>query len=150
VLAALGIVLNDSLTRLNALKQGISFSCNIAAAIYFVFSGEVVWPIWPLSKRPVVLALVAMPSVAVTVCGAPSLLVQVTVVPGLTVRVWGAKAKSWIVTLVPPAAEAAGVLAPVAELPHPASTITASTAAMAGTTCRVLRVPIGVSLEEEG
>jgi len=45
VLAVLGIVLNDSLTRLNALKQGISFSCNIAAAIYFLFSGEVVWPI---------------------------------------------------------------------------------------------------------
>lgn len=43
VLAVLGIVLNDSLTRLNALKQVISFSCNIAAAIYFLFSGEVVW-----------------------------------------------------------------------------------------------------------
>lgn len=43
VLAVLGIVLNDSLTRLNALKQAISFSCNIAAATYFLFSGEVVW-----------------------------------------------------------------------------------------------------------
>lgn len=37
VLAVLGIVLNDSLTRLNALKQIISFSCNIAAAIFFSF-----------------------------------------------------------------------------------------------------------------
>lgn len=43
VLAVLGLVLDDSLTRLNALKQAISFSINIAAAIFFVFSGQVVW-----------------------------------------------------------------------------------------------------------
>ncbi len=44
ILAALGLVMNDSLTRLNALKQVISFSVNLAAAIFFVFSGNVVWP----------------------------------------------------------------------------------------------------------
>lgn len=44
VLAVLGLVLDDSLTRLNALKQAISFSVNIAAAIFFLFSGQVVWP----------------------------------------------------------------------------------------------------------
>lgn len=43
VLAVLGLTLDDSLTRLNALKQGISFSVNIAAAIFFLFSGQVVW-----------------------------------------------------------------------------------------------------------
>lgn len=43
VLAALGLTLEDSLTRLNALKQAIAFSVNIAAAIYFLFSGQVVW-----------------------------------------------------------------------------------------------------------
>lgn len=43
VLASLGLFLPDSLTRLNALKQSISFSVNIAAAIYFLFSGQVVW-----------------------------------------------------------------------------------------------------------
>ncbi|MBX3010447.1 MAG: sulfite exporter TauE/SafE family protein [Caldilineaceae bacterium] len=43
VLAVLGLVLEDSLTRLNALKQAISFSVNIAAAIFFLFSGQVVW-----------------------------------------------------------------------------------------------------------
>jgi uncharacterized membrane protein YfcA len=43
VLAVLGLVLDDTLTRLNALKQAISFSVNIAAAIFFVFSGQVVW-----------------------------------------------------------------------------------------------------------
>lgn len=44
VLAVLGLVLEDSLTRLNALKQAVSFSINIAAAIFFVFSGQVLWP----------------------------------------------------------------------------------------------------------
>jgi uncharacterized membrane protein YfcA len=45
VLAVLGLVVNDSLTRLNALKQAIAFSVNITAAIFFVFSGQVVWPV---------------------------------------------------------------------------------------------------------
>jgi uncharacterized membrane protein YfcA len=44
VLATLGLVIDDSLTRLNALKQAISFSVNVAAAIFFLFSGSVVWP----------------------------------------------------------------------------------------------------------
>jgi len=43
VLAVLGLVLEDTLTRLNALKQIISFSINIAAAIFFMFSGQLVW-----------------------------------------------------------------------------------------------------------
>ena len=45
VLATLGVVLNDSLTVLNALKQLIAFCVNIAAAIFFLFSGQVVWPV---------------------------------------------------------------------------------------------------------
>lgn len=44
VLAALGLTLEDNLTRLNALKQAIAFSANIAAAALFVFSGQVDWP----------------------------------------------------------------------------------------------------------
>ncbi len=43
VLAVLGLVVDDSLTRLNALKQAISLSINVAAALFFVFSGQVVW-----------------------------------------------------------------------------------------------------------
>ena len=43
VLAVLGLVLEDTLTRLNGLKQAIAFSVNVAAAIFFVFSGQVVW-----------------------------------------------------------------------------------------------------------
>ena len=43
MLAVLGLALEDSLTRLNALKQSLSFGINIAAAIFFLFSGQVVW-----------------------------------------------------------------------------------------------------------
>lgn len=45
VLAVLGLTLDDSLTRLNALKQAVALSINIAAATFFVFSGQVVWPV---------------------------------------------------------------------------------------------------------
>jgi len=45
VLAVLGLIMNDTLTRLNALKQGIAFAANVAAALFFVFSGKVVWSV---------------------------------------------------------------------------------------------------------
>jgi uncharacterized membrane protein YfcA len=43
ILAVLGLILNDNLTRLNALKQGVAFATNIAAALFFIFSGQVNW-----------------------------------------------------------------------------------------------------------
>ena len=43
ILAVIGLVIEDSLNRLNALKQAISFSINIAAAVFFLFSGQVYW-----------------------------------------------------------------------------------------------------------
>lgn len=43
VLSALGLTLEDTLTRLNALKQAVAFSVNIAAATFFLFSGRVIW-----------------------------------------------------------------------------------------------------------
>jgi uncharacterized protein len=45
LLSVLGLILNDNLTRLNALKQSIAFSANLAAALLFVFSGKVVWSV---------------------------------------------------------------------------------------------------------
>ncbi len=45
VLAVLGLVLDDSLTRLNALKQFLAFVINVAAAVFFLFSKEVVWTV---------------------------------------------------------------------------------------------------------
>jgi uncharacterized protein len=43
VLATLGLTVDDSLTRLNALKQAIALCVNVAAAVFFLFSGQVVW-----------------------------------------------------------------------------------------------------------
>ena len=43
MLAMFGLLLDDSLTRLNALKSVLSLVINVAAALFFVFSGEVVW-----------------------------------------------------------------------------------------------------------
>ena len=45
ILAVLGIAVDDSLTRLNALKQFLAFTVNISAAVFFLFSGQVVWPV---------------------------------------------------------------------------------------------------------
>jgi uncharacterized membrane protein YfcA len=44
LLAVLGLALDDTLTRLNALKQTLSLAANVAAALFFVFSAQVVWP----------------------------------------------------------------------------------------------------------
>ncbi len=43
LMAVLGFVTDDSMTRLNFLKQALGFAINLAAAIYFAFSGKVDW-----------------------------------------------------------------------------------------------------------
>lgn len=43
VLAVLGLTLDDSLTRLNALKHFVTLAANIGATALFLFSGEVIW-----------------------------------------------------------------------------------------------------------
>jgi len=43
LLAVLTLVSHESLTRLNAQKQMIAFSANVAAATFFLFSGHVIW-----------------------------------------------------------------------------------------------------------
>ena len=45
VLSVLGLFISDTLARLNALKQCVAFSCNVAAAVYFLFTGLVIWPV---------------------------------------------------------------------------------------------------------
>jgi len=45
LMAVLGFVTDDSMTRLNFLKQALGFAINLAAAIYFAFSGKVDWMI---------------------------------------------------------------------------------------------------------
>ena len=43
LLAVLGLLLDDTLRRLNALKQAISLITNVVAALFFMASGKVVW-----------------------------------------------------------------------------------------------------------
>ncbi len=43
VLSLLGLMINDTLTRLNAIKQTVAFGANGAAAVLFLFSGRVIW-----------------------------------------------------------------------------------------------------------
>jgi uncharacterized protein len=45
ILAALGLIYNDSVNRLNALKQLMSFCINASTAIFFLFSKQVNWPV---------------------------------------------------------------------------------------------------------
>jgi len=45
ILSVLGLFVSDTLTRLNALKQCITLASNVAAAIFFLFSGMIVWPV---------------------------------------------------------------------------------------------------------
>jgi uncharacterized protein len=45
VLSLLGLLINDSLTRLNAIKQTVAFGANGAAAVLFIFSGRIAWTI---------------------------------------------------------------------------------------------------------
>lgn len=45
LMAVLGLVTDESMTRLNFLKQALGFAINMAAAIYFAFSGKVDWMI---------------------------------------------------------------------------------------------------------
>jgi uncharacterized membrane protein YfcA len=44
MLATLSLTLDDTLVRLNAVKQLLSLVINLACASYFLFSGQVVWP----------------------------------------------------------------------------------------------------------
>lgn len=48
LLALLALFSVESLTRLNALKQALSFVINLVAALFFLFSGKVTWILVPL------------------------------------------------------------------------------------------------------
>lgn len=48
LLAVLGLFSDESLTKLNALKQALSFITNIVAAALFVVSGRTVWVLVPV------------------------------------------------------------------------------------------------------
>ena len=48
ILALLGLFSTESLTKLNALKQALSFVINLVAAVFFVFSGRTYWSLVPV------------------------------------------------------------------------------------------------------
>jgi len=85
VLAVLGLMLDDTLTRLNALKQSISFSVNTAAAVFFVFSGKVIW------EAVLVMAIGALigGALGVRLAGRikPTTLRRIVVIIGVTVAI---------------------------------------------------------------
>src|SRR5690606_4665534 len=43
ILATLGVLVDEAMSRLNALKSAIALVTNVVAAAFFVFSGDVVW-----------------------------------------------------------------------------------------------------------
>jgi uncharacterized protein len=47
-LAILGLFTTESLVKVNALKQALSFVVNVVAAVFFAFSGHVVWILVPV------------------------------------------------------------------------------------------------------
>ncbi len=45
ILAITGLVLEDTMTRLNAIKQVIGLVSGVTAALFFIFAGEINWPV---------------------------------------------------------------------------------------------------------
>ncbi len=43
MLAVLGLLIEESLTRINALKSTLGLAINVAAAVCFLFSGQIIW-----------------------------------------------------------------------------------------------------------
>jgi uncharacterized protein len=43
LMGVLGLVINESLNKVNVLKQALSFVINVTAALYFAFSGKAEW-----------------------------------------------------------------------------------------------------------
>ena len=86
ILAVLGVTLDDDLTRLNALKQAIAFAVNVAAALFFVFSGRVVWPVALVMAAGAIAGGVTGGRVAGQI--APALLRRLVVTIGLSVGLY--------------------------------------------------------------
>jgi len=86
ILAVLGVTLDDDLTRLNALKQAIAFAVNTAAAIFFVFSGRVLWPAALVMAVGAIIGGVIGGRVAGRI--SPTLLRRLVVVVGISVGLY--------------------------------------------------------------
>jgi hypothetical protein len=92
LLAVLGVILHESLTRLNALKQVLALIINVAAAVLFLFSGRVYWVVALVMAVTSLLGGAAGGRVAGSI--KPERLRMVVVVIGFSVAV-GYAAKTW-------------------------------------------------------
>ncbi len=85
VLAVLGLTLPDDLIRLNGLKQAISLAANVAAAVIFCGSAQVIWRLAAVMAAGALLGGAAGGKVAGTI--APEALRRVVVVVGFAVGI---------------------------------------------------------------
>ncbi len=85
VLAVLALVIDDSLTRLNGLKQVVGFVTNLTAALFFVFSGRVIWSVAAVMAVGALIGGALGGRLAGRV--APATLRRVVVVIGITVAI---------------------------------------------------------------
>ncbi|MCU4187327.1 sulfite exporter TauE/SafE family protein [Acidiferrimicrobium sp. IK] len=85
LLAVLGVFCGDSLVRLNAVKQVVSFLINIVAAVCFAITGHVRWQLVPIMAVAALLGGVVGSRLAQRVN--PTLLRRVVVVFGVAVAI---------------------------------------------------------------
>jgi uncharacterized membrane protein YfcA len=86
LLVLVGLIYEDTLIRLTALKQCVSLVVNIAAAVFFLFSGQVLWQV-ALVMTAGALAGGAIGGL-VAGCIAPSMLKWTVVVIGIAMGIW--------------------------------------------------------------
>jgi hypothetical protein len=85
-LAVLGLFSDEPITKLNALKQGLSFVTNMVAALFFAFSGHTVWELVPVMAAGSLLGGLAGGRMVRFV--KPSVLRGVVVAAGMAVAGW--------------------------------------------------------------
>jgi uncharacterized membrane protein YfcA len=86
LLAVLGAFSEEPLTKLNAMKQALSFVCNLVAAAFFALSGHTVWALVPVMAAGSVVGGIAGARLVRFV--KPSQLRVVVVTAGVAVAIW--------------------------------------------------------------
>lgn len=85
LLALLGLFSTESLTKLNALKQALSFVINSVAAVFFLFSGRTYWSLVPVMAVGSILGGVAGGRLVQVISG--ELLRRVVVIAGVAIAI---------------------------------------------------------------
>lgn len=85
IIAILGVVINDTINRLNALKQAMAFVINVATACFFIFSATFNWTVVVVMAAGSVLGGIAGGKLAGRI--KPELLRWTIIVIGFTVSI---------------------------------------------------------------